>query len=365
MLGKTNISNRIIWILLAFFGWYILMGEIFMIMFEKLIRAVFKDPSAGLLFVNEFYAPLFASCLFFVVMCLLVKKNRFMIGIVRPTRDGRSMKMLGFGILLGFLTNFFCILCALLHGDIKLYLDFSAAEIPLMIYAFICVFFQSTSEELWCRTFMYERLNVHYPLWVAIVVNGTVFGLLHSFNTGITVLAMADLIICGLAYSLLRWYSGSIWIAMGIHTGWNFTQNYLFGLPNSGLVSEASVFHLGAANGTTTWVYDWVFGVEGGIPALFIDGLLGVTIIYLACRNGRIKELGMNRVKTLEAHGLKMRVEEAAPVTPVNVEPEDSAVPETVEAEAAQAENTVVSNSKPAAAEAAPAETVVEEYTEE
>ena len=105
MLGKTNISNRIIWILLAFFGWYILMGEIFMIMFEKLIRAVFKDPSAGLLFVNEFYAPLFASCLFFVVMCLLVKKNRFMIGIVRPTRDGRSMKMLGFGILLGFLTN--------------------------------------------------------------------------------------------------------------------------------------------------------------------------------------------------------------------------------------------------------------------
>ena len=64
-----------------------------------------------------------------------------------------------------------------------------------MIYALICVFFQSTSEELWCRTFMYERINVHYPLWVAIAVNGTVFGLLHSFNPGITALAMADLII--------------------------------------------------------------------------------------------------------------------------------------------------------------------------
>ena len=291
MLGKTNISNRIIWILLAFFGWYILMGEIFMILFEKLIRAVFKDPSAGLLFVNEFYAPLFASCLFFVVMCLLVKKNRFMIGIVRPTRDGRSMKMLGFGILLGFLTNFFCILCALLHGDIKLYLGISAAEIPLMIYAFICVFFQSTSEELWCRTFMYERINVHYPLWVAIVVNGTVFGLLHSFNTGITVLAMADLIICGLAYSLLRWYSGSIWTCFGIHTMWNFTQNFLFGLPNSGLVSEASVFHLDASTGISTLFYSYEFGVEGAVPAVFIDLVLAGVIIYLAKRDGRLHEL--------------------------------------------------------------------------
>jgi len=139
MLGKTNITNRIIWILLAFFGWYILMGEFFMILFEKLLGMVFSDPSPGLAFVNEFYAPLFTSCLFFVVMCLLVKKNRFMIDVVRPTREGHSMSKLGLGILLGFLTNFFCILCALLHGDIKLYLDFSAAETPLMIYAFICV----------------------------------------------------------------------------------------------------------------------------------------------------------------------------------------------------------------------------------
>jgi hypothetical protein len=100
---------------------------------------------------------------------------------------------------------------------------------------------------------------------------------------------------------------------MGIHTGWNFTQNYLFGLPNSGLVSEASVFHLDAANGITNLIYDWDFGVEGGLPALFIDGFLGAVIIYLACRNGRIRELGMNRVQTLEAHGLKMRVQETAP----------------------------------------------------
>lgn len=291
MFKKTSITNRIIWILLAFAGWYLLLGDILLLMFLKLLRTVFVDPSDGLAFVNEYYAPLFASCLFFVLVCLIIKKNRFMLEIIKPTRSKRSMSKLGMGILLGFLTNFFCIVCALLHGDIKLYFDFPATQIPLMIYAFVCVFFQSASEELWCRTFMYERINVHYPLWVAIVVNAVVFGALHSLNDGITWLAMADLIICGLMYSLLRWYTGSIWACFGIHTMWNFTQNFIFGLPNSGLVSEASIFHLDAANAVSNWVYSYEFGVEGAMPAVFIDLLLAVLILILAKKQGRLGEL--------------------------------------------------------------------------
>ncbi len=291
MLGKTKYNNRIIWILLAFFCWYMLLGEFILYGFMELLGKLIPNPSPGMAFVLEYYTPLIASVLFFLLVCAVTKKNRFLLDVVRPSKERRSMSKLGIGILLGFLTNFFCILCALLHGDIKLYLDFSSAEIPVMIFAFICVFFQSTSEELWCRVFMYDRINVHYPLWVAIVVNGTVFGLLHSANPGISALAMADLIICGLAYSLLRWYSGSIWTCFGIHTMWNFTQNFLFGLPNSGLVSEASVFHLDAATGISNLIYSYEFGVEGAVPAVFIDLLLIVVIMVLAKRQGRLGEL--------------------------------------------------------------------------
>ena len=300
MLGKTNYKNRIIWILLAFFGWYIVLGDLLILKFIDLLDVLVPDPSPGMAFVLEYYTPLIASVAFFLLMCLVVKKNRFLLDVVKPTAKRRSMSKLGIGILLGFLTNFFCILCALLHGDIKLYLDFSAAEIPVMIFAFICVFFQSTSEELWCRVFMYDRINVHYPLWVAIVVNGVVFGLLHSFNDGITALAMADLIICGLAYSLLRWYSGSIWTCFGIHTMWNFTQNFLFGLPNSGLVSEASVYHLDAVNAVSNWCYSYEFGVEGAVPAVFIDLLLIAVIMVMAAKKGRLGEL----TESLESRGL-------------------------------------------------------------
>ena len=287
---KTAISNRITWILLAFFVWYMVVSSILTLIQEKLHNRLFPDPEPAVAFVLD-YALTLSSVIVFLLVCLIIKKNRFMLDIVKPTKKRRSMSKLGLGILLGFLTNFFCILCALLHGDIKLYFDFSSSQIPLMLVAFFFVFVQSSSEELWCRTFMYERINVHYPLWVAIVVNSVVFGLLHSFNPGITALAMADLIICGLAYSLLRWYSGSIWTCFGIHTMWNFTQNFLFGLPNSGLVSEASVFHLDAATGISNLIYSYEFGVEGALPAVFIDLLLAGVILWKANKDGRLGEL--------------------------------------------------------------------------
>ena len=337
MFKKTSITNRIIWIILAFFGWYILLGEILVLQMEKLLRSIFRNPSNALVFVNTYYAPLLASCVFFVLMCLIIKKDRFMLEIIKPTREKRSMSKLGTGILLGFLMNFFCIICALLHGDIKLYFDFSAAQIPLMIWAFVCVFFQSTSEELWCRCFMYERINVHYPLWVAIwcrcfmyerinvhyplwvamVVNGVVFGALHSFNDGITWLAMADLIICGLSFSLLRWYSGSIWTCFGIHTMWNFTQNFIFGLPNSGLISEASIFHMDAMNAVSNWCYSYEFGVEGAVPALLMDLMLGVVILVIASRQGRLGEL----LESRESKG-ELAMIGQKPVEAVDKEPE-------------------------------------------
>ena len=284
-------KNRIIWILFVWFFLYELVDGLLVLAVGDLLRGLIPDQSAGLAFVLEYYTPLTASSLFFVLLCLAVKKNRFLIETFRPSREGRSMKMLGTGLLLGFLTNFFCILCALIHGDIKLYPDFSASQVPLMIFALVSVFFQSTSEELWCRCFLYDRINVHYPLWMAIVINGSLFGLMHLANPGMSALALADLIICGVSYSMLRWYSGSIWTCFGIHTMWNFTQNFLFGLPNSGLVSEASVFHLDAATGISNWIYSYEFGVEGGAPAVFIDLLLAVAIIILAKRDGRLGEL--------------------------------------------------------------------------
>ncbi len=292
---KSHFSNRIIWIVPVFIIWIIyLTGYAGYFGFEAIKRLV--DLSApGIYFIWEMYTSTIFSIIVFVLFCRFTRKNRFILESVLPKNNKGYPGKFGVGLLLGFLSNFFCVLCALLHGDIKLIWDFSVSMIPVMIFAFVSVFIQCAEEELWCRGFLYERISIHYPLWVAILVNGVLFGLLHIFNDGVTPLAIADIALCGVAYSLLRWYTGSIWAAFGIHMMWNFTQNFIFGLPNSGLVSEVSMFHLDASTGISNLMYSYEFGVEGALPAVFIDGLIAVVIIVLACRNGRIRELALSK----------------------------------------------------------------------
>lgn len=366
---KTSWINRArpnaIWILFVTLGWYMVIASFAMIPYEGIMAAIKDSVSPAMFFTLDLYGGTIVTIVVLFILTWCFVKNRYiwksflLPGKRRELKPGdilaeedvyaelygrsrNSFRMLGIGVLLGFLTNFFCIACALLHGDIKLYFDCAASQIPYFLFSLFCVCIQSSSEEMWCRGFLYERLHERYPLWVSVVINGVLFGFLHIFNPGVGVIPILGIIICGLSYSLLRWYTGNIWIAMGIHTGWNFTQNFLFGLPNSGLVSEASVFHLDAANAMSSWVYDWDFGVEGGVPALFIDGLIAVVIIYMACKSGRIRELGMNRIQTIEATmGLKKRV-----ITPVNNVPAEPQQPQTEPAPQAESDLQTESDSQ-------------------
>ncbi len=313
-----------LWIVFVFLGWYFFLASFAMTPYMLAVGALSGSISSELQFVLDMYLGTIMTVVVLFLLTWRYRDNRYIWKsflmpkryeqpVLEPEDAGaefygrgrNTVGMLWAGILLGFLTNFVCILCALIHGDIKLYFDASPSQIPFFVFALIAVCVQSTSEELWCRGFLYERLHEKYPLWVSVAVNGILFGLLHIFNPGVTVLSIVSIMICGFSYSLLRWYSGNIWIAMGIHTGWNFTQNFIFGLPNSGLVSEASIFHLDAATGVSNLIYDYGFGVEGALPAVLMDAAVGVICVLLAARSGRLRELGLSRPKTEELYGGK------------------------------------------------------------
>lgn len=304
------VENNLLWIIFLVIVLYIILGSLVSELLSRMVRG-FLDITSAMAFINMWYTYTVGAVVTLVIVCAVIKKNHFILRSFLPEDVGKdhrikvvedtyeasqnnTVRNLMIGLLLGFLTNAGCILCAVIHGDLKFYLDFSAAMIPTFIYAFLMVFIQSSSEELWCRGYMYERILIHYPLWVAVLANGIFFGLIHMFNDGVTVLAIAGIVVCGISYSLVRWYTGSIWMAMGIHTMWNFTQNFIFGLPNSGLVSEVSILHLDAVNGVSNLIYSYEFGVESAVPSVIINSLLGIICLILAKRDGRLGELFMS-----------------------------------------------------------------------
>ncbi len=211
------------------------------------------------------------------------KANRPMLKSFWYNRNGNNLKGIIAGILLGFGTNSFCVLMSWLSGNIKFsYYGFE----PVILLMFIAaIFIQSGAEELMDRYYLYEKLRRRYasPL-VAILVNSLVFMLLHIPNPGFTAKAGSQIFLIGVIFSLLVYYYDSLWAAIWFHTTWNFTQNIIFGLPNSGIVSEYSIFKLEAVTAQSGLFYDVKFGVEGSIgSSLVLLALL--TAIILMNRN--------------------------------------------------------------------------------
>ena len=308
---KIN-RNSLAWIIFIMFILNVVLSTLLDNLFIILLF-VLKEWSYTMQYLWIYYGYNIVNILLLLLICLKIKKNRFILRAFLPLGKGKkhdteviedtfvpsqnnTLKTLLLGMLMGVLTLSISVACALIHKDIKLSFAFNASQIPLFLIAFLMVAVQSSSEELWCRGFMYERINVHYPLWVSIVINGVFFSLLHILlNSEINIIALLNLCICGISYSLIRWYSGSIWLVIGIHTMWNFAQSFIFGLPNSGTVADISLFHLDSTLNTAgNLIYDPSFGVEDALPALIVDAVICIVILLLAKKNGRLKELFMS-----------------------------------------------------------------------
>ena len=153
-----------------------------------------------------------------------------------------------------------------------------------MLCALVCVCIQSGAEELVTRGYMMGALQKRYPVWVAIATNALLFAALHLGNPGVTALSILNIAAIGLALSLVMYYFGSLWMCIAVHTAWNFTQNFLFGLPNSGIVSESSFLHLEAARDSL--FYNVAFGVEGTLTAVIVIAAFAVGVVLYARKKG-------------------------------------------------------------------------------
>ena len=264
-----------------------LVGQLIGLLLMDFIAGLIPNVSGAVLFLFQ-YLSFIGIDILVIVYCLLAEKPSYR-GFFPQKQGGmrgNTLKNFAIGLLIGFLMNGACILIAWLHGDLDL--SVGRFDFVYMVCALVAVCIQSGAEELLTRGYMMGALRERYNVWVGIVVNSLFFGVLHLMNPGITVVSVLEIVLIGFALSLIVYYLDSLWMCIAIHTAWNYTQNILFGLPNSGIVSEKSFLHLEAAKGSV--FYDAVFGVEGAITSVIVTALLAVCV-YLYARR---KKLSVN-----------------------------------------------------------------------
>ncbi len=144
----------------------------------------------------------------------------------------------------------------------------------------------ATGEELLFRVILLAILQEITGSLVAILISAAAFGLAHLGNPGVTPYAIFALSIDGgvmlaLAYILTR----NMWLAVGVHASWNFTQAFVFGLQDSGLRDPHSFFQTTLSG--PALLTGGAFGLEGSLITLGFGVVASAILFELIARRRR------------------------------------------------------------------------------
>ena len=143
-------------------------------------------------------------------------------------------------------------------------------------------------EEVMFRGIVLRHLESMIGTWGALALTSALFGLLHITNEDATwwsslAIALEAGILLGAAFLLTR----RLWLAIGIHAAWNFTQGWVFSVPVSG--GDAPLGLLITRRIGPDWLTGGDFGLEASVVAMVVATGAGVALLVFAARQGRIK----------------------------------------------------------------------------
>ncbi len=166
-----------------------------------------------------------------------------------------------------------------------------AAWDPRVLVSLAAAIAAAVAEELAIRGGVFRIIEDACGTAVALVFSAALFGLLHAANPGATLVSSLSIaleagVLLGMAYALTR----SLWLPIGLHLGWNFTEGGVFGAAVSGGQSHG-LLHASAVG--PDLLTGGAFGPEASVVAVALSMLVSVILGAFVVRRGQWKPLGL------------------------------------------------------------------------
>jgi membrane protease YdiL (CAAX protease family) len=199
-------------------------------------------------------------------------------------RDPKALRHLGLGLGAGFLIFSFAVGVAALMGVYRATGEGDASDLLRALIG--PAIYAAIFEELIFRGLLFRWIEAFGGSWAALLLTSAFFGAAHLANPNASPIAAVGIafeagVMLGAAYMLTR----SLWLPMGLHAAWNFTQGEIYDIPVSGtpvhglLVARLSGPPLLTGNG---------FGLEASPIAIIVATLFGLWLLWLAIRKGEL-----------------------------------------------------------------------------
>jgi membrane protease YdiL (CAAX protease family) len=130
----------------------------------------------------------------------------------------------------------------------------------------LSIIVNAAGEELMFRGYLFQRGIEIFGTTTATLLGAAIFALAHLFNPYLSWLAVVNIFLAGIFFSLCYLQTGSLWLPMAAHATWNLVLAKVLGVTVSGLDFGRSLLVVGDISGPD-WLTGGGFGPEGGAAA--------------------------------------------------------------------------------------------------
>jgi uncharacterized protein len=227
-------------------------------------------------------ASLVACAIMLMVYAFLVQRVEG-----RPVKELAVRPMageLGLDLLLGLGFYTLCVLILMALGNYRIdghrdgLILFAGLATPLATAVF---------EELWFRGVIFRLTQGWFGTWLAVAISSLIFGFVHWDAAGATLQGLVSISLwAGLLLCATYVLTGRLWLGIGLHAAWNYTQGSVYSGSVSGNKAPDGFFESTLQG--SEWLTGGSFGMEASVVALLVCGTAAMLMMAKAVQRGLI-----------------------------------------------------------------------------
>ncbi len=130
-------------------------------------------------------------------------------------------------------------------------------------------------EEVLFRGYLFQTFVEGTNKVIATVLLSLLFAVAHGNNPNVSLFGLINVGLAGIWLSIAYFKTKALWLPIGLHISWNFTQGFVYAYPVSGTTSTGTQIGTAVVSGPE-WLTGGSFGPEGGALAtlMLIAGTL-------------------------------------------------------------------------------------------
>jgi len=217
-----------------------------------------------------------AACLAYWVLVRLIEWRA-----ITELSVGLAIPEMFIGILIG--AGFISAVMAVLYW--QGYFEINGVRSPvLLLVPFIGAIATGFIEEIALRGVIFRIMEEWLGTWISLLFSAALFGALHLGNDNATLLAGSAIALeAGILLAAVYMVTRRLWVAIGLHAGWNFTLGGVYSGAVSGGASEG---YLDTTISGPEIMTGGPFGVEASIVTMALGLLLALMYLVRAHRRG-------------------------------------------------------------------------------